>query len=947
MSPSTYLSPATLTSATSEVAPDDGSVIDRDTLHEQVAARLGVLPNFFCTAASAPGLIERLWEFARSAYFDSPLPSLFKERLFVHLSRFCEVRYCIVRHVGFLVGNGYPAGDRNCPPQSIDQVAAMLKRPVPSETEFVQAMERLQSEMPASEMPATGTPRETDLFDALTLIFLEPRRSAPVRRAVGQAFGEANLEMLTAFLAFVRTAHFWTETHPELEIEADMLALMQEHADLEHLLLDQADAERTWSPMERARLLSAQAAQEAHKSLVLRLLTAHRETNDASRIRAASAEAVGRYLDASIAFFVPATGRSQAVLDGRWPQGGNPSAELVAYCVSALRKRGALAIADTSAELLTAEFAKHGLRAMLGAPVARGGIVKGGFVVGYSNVRPWTNGEIALVQEVADRTWDAVERVEAEAALREREDKARVEALQQSQTRAAAYFNFSDDYLFLVRIGADGIARFEDMNPACERAMELVQAEIVGQPVEGLVPADSAAAILKYGHLCLETRQPQMYLATREYQEGRKLVIEAHVAFVERFADGGGLVLFDGQDVTEQRQIEEALRQAQKMEAVGQLTGGLAHDFNNLLAGISGSLELMQLRVQQGRFNDVDRYMAAAQGAARRAAALTHRLLAFSRRQTLDPKPTNVDQLVTGMQELIQRTVGPGIPVEVVGASGLWPALVDPPQLENALLNLCINARDAMPDGGRITVETHNKWIDAHASSGLEMPEGQYLSLCVTDTGTGMSPEFIARVFEPFFTTKPIGEGTGLGLSMIYGFAQQSGGQVRIYSEVGEGSTVCIYLPRHYGEVGDETVAAKPDARPQAERCATVLIVDDEPTVRMLVTDILEDLGYLAIEAGDSAAGLKILQSDVPINLLVTDVGLPGGMNGRQMADAGRVKRPDLKVLFITGYAENAVLSNGHLAPGMAVLTKPFAIDAMTARIRSMIEAPRVEASAS
>ena len=387
------------------------------------------------------------------------------------------------------------------------------------------------------------------------------------------------------------------------------------------------------------------------------------------------------------------------------------------------------------------------------------------------------------------------------------------------------------------------------------------------------------------------------------------------------------------------RRTEEALRQAQKMEAVGQLTGGLAHDFNNLLAGISGSLELMQTRMQQGRLTDVDRYMTAAQGAAKRAAALTHRLLAFSRRQTLDPKPTDVNRLATGMQELIQRTVGPTIPVEVVGASGLWPALVDPSQLENALLNLCINARDAMPDGGRITIETANKWLDERAASKHDMPEGQYLSLCVTDTGIGMSPEVIARAFEPFFTTKPIGEGTGLGLSMIYGFAQQSGGQVRIYSEVGQGTTVCIYLPRHYGEVEDDDADVHVADLPRSEQGETVLIVDDEPTVRMLVTDILEDLGYTAIEAGDSAAGLKVLQSDVRIDLLVTDVGLPGGMNGRQMADAARVHRPDLKVLFITGYAENAILGNGQLAPGMAVLTKPFAIDTMAARIRSMIEA--------
>ena len=389
----------------------------------------------------------------------------------------------------------------------------------------------------------------------------------------------------------------------------------------------------------------------------------------------------------------------------------------------------------------------------------------------------------------------------------------------------------------------------------------------------------------------------------------------------------------------EQAAMEEALRQSQKMEAVGQPTGGLAHDFNNLLAGISGSLELMQSRIQQGRLADVERYMAAAQGATRRAAALTHRLLAFSRRQTLDPKPTNVNRLVSGMQELIQRTVGPAIQMEVVGCSGLWAAFVDASQLENALLNLCINARDAMPNGGRITIETANKWLDERAARQHDMPQGQYLSLCVTDTGTGMSPEVIAHAFEPFFTTKPIGEGTGLGLSMIYGFAKQSGGQVRIYSEVGEGTTVCIYLPRHLGEAAHEGDPGASTALARSEKGATVLVVDDEPTVRMLVTEILDDLGFTAIEAADSATGLKLLQSGLTIDLLVTDVGLPGGMNGRQMADAARVTHPDLNVLFITGYAENAVLGNGHLAPGMAVLTKPFPIETMAARIRAMVEA--------
>ncbi|WP_280948487.1 hybrid sensor histidine kinase/response regulator [Methylobacterium tarhaniae] len=392
---------------------------------------------------------------------------------------------------------------------------------------------------------------------------------------------------------------------------------------------------------------------------------------------------------------------------------------------------------------------------------------------------------------------------------------------------------------------------------------------------------------------------------------------------------------------TELASTQEALRQAQKMEAVGQLTGGLAHDFNNLLAGISGSLELMQTRLAQGRFKDVERYMATAQGAAKRAAALTHRLLAFSRRQTLDPRPTDVTRLVRDMQDMIQRTVGPGITFEVVGGDDAWPALVDPSQLENALLNLCINARDAMPDGGCITVETANEAMDARTARRHDVPEGEYVRLSVTDTGTGMAPEVIARVFEPFFTTKPIGEGTGLGLSMIYGFAQQSGGQVRIASAVGEGTTVSIYLPRHDGAVPGEDDAGAAPPLPRSAQGETVLVVDDEPTVRMLVTDILEDLGYTAIEAGDSAAGLRVLQSDVRIDLLVTDVGLPGGMNGRQMAEAARETRPDLKVLLITGYAETAILGGDKLGPGMAVLTKPFAIETMAARIRSIIEAGR------
>ncbi|WP_343210950.1 PAS domain-containing protein [Ancylobacter lacus] len=388
-------------------------------------------------------------------------------------------------------------------------------------------------------------------------------------------------------------------------------------------------------------------------------------------------------------------------------------------------------------------------------------------------------------------------------------------------------------------------------------------------------------------------------------------------------------------------ETEAALRQAQKMEAVGQLTGGIAHDFNNLLTGVTGALELLQSRLHQGRLAEVEKYISAAQNASRRAASLTHRLLAFSRRQTLDPKPTDVNRLVMGMEEMIRRTVGPQVALEVVTAGGLWPTFVDPPQLENALLNLCINARDAMPDGGRITIETANRWLDERAAAERDVPPGQYLSICVTDTGVGMPPEVAARAFDPFFTTKPTGQGTGLGLSMVYGFVRQSGGQVRIYSEVGQGTNMCLYLPRYYGAADAQAAVDAAASLPHARANETVLVVDDEPMIRMLAADVLQELGYGVIEAEDGPSGLKILQSDTRIDLLVSDVGLPGGMNGRQLADAARITRPDLKVLFITGYAENAIIGNGQVAPGMQVVTKPFTMEDFAGRIRQILEPGR------
>jgi PAS domain S-box-containing protein len=405
-----------------------------------------------------------------------------------------------------------------------------------------------------------------------------------------------------------------------------------------------------------------------------------------------------------------------------------------------------------------------------------------------------------------------------------------------------------------------------------------------------------------------------------------------------------GFLYCVARDITEQRRqqdaldkAEDALRQAQKMEAVGQLTGGLAHDFNNLLTGISGALELLQIRISQGRYKDVERYISTALGAANRAAALTHRLLAFSRRQTLDPKATDVNRLVTGMTDLLNNTLGPEVEMTMTTAPELWTTLVDPNQLENALLNLCINARDAMPNGGRLKIETANRTFDSVQAFSFEMRSGGYVCLSVTDTGTGMSDEVVQRAFDPFYTTKPLGQGTGLGLSMIYGFAKQTGGQVRISSEVGRGTTIYLFLPRHSEQEKAADACPNFSSAPRAGVGETVLIVDDEPSVRMLVTEVLAELGYTAIESADGASALQVLRSDARIDLLVTDVGLPGGMNGRQLADFGRTARPALKILFITGYAEKAAMGAGGLDEGMAILTKPFAMDGLAARIKELL----------
>ena len=386
--------------------------------------------------------------------------------------------------------------------------------------------------------------------------------------------------------------------------------------------------------------------------------------------------------------------------------------------------------------------------------------------------------------------------------------------------------------------------------------------------------------------------------------------------------------------------MQERLRQSQKMETVGQLTGGVAHDFNNLLQIIAGNLDMLLRTLPE----DAARQRRAAESAmsgAKRAATLTERLLAFSRRQPLAPKPLNANRLISGMSELLHRSLGETVEVEVVLSPSLWRVEIDPNALENAILNLAVNARDAMPDGGKLTIETANTHLDrAYVAQNPELSTGQYVAISVSDTGHGMAPGVVERVFEPFFTTKEVGKGTGLGLSMVYGFVKQSGGHVKLYSEPGQGTTVRLYLPRLMASEIEEVEAAPPPA-PERARQETILLCEDDPEVRAFSAEVLRELGYTVREAVDGPSALRLLEREQGrVDLLFTDVVLPGGMTGSVLAEQARRKRPGVKVLFTTGYARNAIVHHGRLDPGVELITKPFSYADLAGRIRDLLDAP-------
>lgn len=541
---------------------------------------------------------------------------------------------------------------------------------------------------------------------------------------------------------------------------------------------------------------------------------------------------------------------------------------------------------------------------------------------------------------------DVTEEIQAREALLRSEEEARQLALKLAELNATLaqrvrektrerdrIWSVSRDLLMV----ADYSGAWRTVNPAWTQVLGWSESDLLDRTSRWLEHPDDQAKTMAEVEKLASGQQTVRFENRLRHKDGSYRWLSWTAVPDEE------LIYCLARDVTEEKAAaerlkatEEALRQSQKMEAVGQLTGGIAHDFNNLLTGIVGSLDLMQTRLGQGRTESLPRYIDAAMTSANRAAALTHRLLAFARRQPLVPKPVDANALVASLEDLLRRTIGEKLHLEIAAVSDLWSTLCDPNQLESALLNLAINARDAMPDGGRLSIATRNVHVGTITADTPALTPGDYICIAVTDTGTGMTPEVLARAFDPFFTTKPIGQGTGLGLSMIYGFARQSNGHVSIDSRVGLGTTVNLYLPRFEGTASEAVTGSQRDEHRSAGE--TVLVVEDEPVVRSVVVEMLQDEGYRVLEAVDGPSGLAALRGEPVIDLLVTDVGLPG-MNGRQLADQARETRPDLKILFITGYAESVAMAEGFLLPGMEMITKPFDLDVLSRRIRTMVSA--------
>jgi len=714
--------------------------------------------------------------------------------------------------------------------------------------------------------------------------------------------------------------------------------------------------------------MTKRRADDVRKEFLLDLSDRLRTLTDPCTIMAETIAALGHHLGADCAGYSEAAAAGECVVVERdWTRPGFPGVvgthrldDFSPTMIADLRAGRTVRVDDTArspqtaGENAAAALARIRTRAFVSVPLVKGGRLVAILFVLSEQPRAWTDGEAGLVEDVMERTRNAVERARAEGAEREH-----VEALRRSEAQFRTTADALPGMLFVTT--ADGMNTYVNEG-FCDYAGRRHD-ELLGDRWAEILHLDDAARALATWSEAVRTGLP--YFAEYRFRR-HDGAWRWHMVRGLPVPDGkGGIDRWVGTctDIHDRRVLEAELRllnaeladrvaratfereaalaqlhEAQKLESIGQLTGGIAHDFNNMLQGVSGSLELMQRRIAQGRAEEAGRFVDAARKTVERAAALTHRLLAFARRQTLQPRPVEPDELVEGMAELIRRTVGPEVEVELRMGEGIWTVLCDPNQLESALLNLAINARDAMPGGGRLTVGTEDVRLSAADIAGQDGARaGDYVEITVADTGTGMDEATRARAFEPFFTTKPLGQGTGLGLSQLYGFVRQSGGFVRLDSAPGRGTAVRLSLPRNAGASGAHEAAAATDLQAgPAVSGGTVLLVDDEAGVRTVLAEALRELGYRVLEAGDGPGGLDaLLQARERVDVLVTDVGLPG-LNGRQLADAARERDPGLPVLLITGYAGPA-LDGWQLAPGMEVIAKPFTLQALATRVADVL----------